>query len=884
MKQALARAAHFLAAVLRGLGRSVRRHPIIAVAVVPLVALLIAGGVAAAWVASLVPQTPSVVDIRVKAKADQPSVVLTADGQELVTFRRLDRQWVKLADISPNVVHALLATEDRRFYEHSGMDFRRTFAAALHTLAGDREGGSTITQQLARNLYPEQIGRAPTITRKIKEAITALKIERLYSKDQILETYLNTVPFLYNAHGIEIAARTYFDKPARDLDVLESATLIGMLKGTSYYNPVTNPERSLQRRNIVLAQMVKYGQLAPAEFEHLKNQPLDVTLERQEQDLGPAPHLAQHLRRWLIEWADRNGYDMYTDGLVVHTTIDSRLQRMADEAVARQTERLQKIADGAWKPGANKQLLQAFIRETARYKAEREHGASDADVLKKLQADGEFVHALWQRKTMLEAGFLALDPASGAVKAWVGSRDFEQDQFDHVDQARRQPGSTFKPFVYGAAFEQGMSPDDMLMDTPMQMQVDANTVWKPTDIEPSSNQPMSVRDGLVFSKNTITSQLMQRIGPVHVAQLARAMGVRQSKLDPVPSLALGTSPVTLKEMVTAYGTIVNDGHYVEPMIVTSVEQRGHGVLENFRPAAPEPALALGADQTLLDVMRGVVDRGTGAGIRSRFGLKGDLAGKTGTTQDYTDGWFILMHPHLVSGAWVGFNDNRITMRNDAWGQGAHNALYLVGDFVQQAEKSGLVDAKATFTAPHVRPQPRPAPVTDPAELAQQTPWLGGGFGTTPSQEAGSMPAVMTDPRTGIVEPVPARPVLTVPAPAATAIAPSRSWSDIPPAAPAPVHRDLQWTQNGQAVGEPRPRDRNDASTMGASRDSYAGPTERPAAVVVPEPGADTRRRGRAIGIIIQDANAAPVRQVRPPVIEYEAPPVGGAYPTESDGR
>jgi penicillin-binding protein 1A len=884
MKQALARAAHFVAALFRALGRGVGRHPVMAIAGVPLVALLIAGGIAAAWVASLIPQTPSVVDIRVKAKADVPSVVLTADGQELVTFRRLDRQWVKLADISPNVVHALLATEDRRFYEHSGMDFRRTFAAALHTLAGDREGGSTITQQLARNLYPEQIGRAPTITRKIKEAITALKIERLYSKDQILETYLNTVPFLYNAHGIEIAARTYFDKPARDLDVLESATLIGMLKGTSYYNPVTNPERSLQRRNIVLAQMVRYGQLAPAEFDHLKDQPLDVTLERQEQDLGPAPHLAQHLRRWLIEWADRNGYDMYTDGLVVHTTIDSRLQRMADEAVARQTERLQKIADGAWKPGANKQLLQTFIRETSQYRAEREHGATDADALKKLQADGDFVHALWRRKTTLEAGFLAMEPGTGAVKAWVGSRDFEQDQFDHVDQARRQPGSTFKPFVYGAAFEQGMTPDDMLMDTPMPMQVDANTVWKPSDIEPSSNQPMSVRDGLVFSKNTITAQLMQRIGPVHVAQLARAMGVRQSKLDAVPSLALGTSPVTLKEMVTAYGTIVNDGHYVEPMLVTSVEQRGRGVLENFRPAAPESALSLGADQTLLDVMRGVVDRGTGAGIRSRFGLKGDLAGKTGTTQDYTDGWFILMHPQLVSGAWVGFNDNRITMRSDSWGQGAHNALYLVGDFVQHAEKSGLVDAKATFTAPHVRPQPRPAPVTDPAELAQQAPWLGGGFGTTPSQEAGAMPAVMTDPRTGIVEPVPARPVLTVPSPAATAMAPSRSWSDIPPPPPAPVHRDLQWTQNGEPVGEARRRNRDDTGTMGASRDSYAGPTERPAAIVVPEPGTDTRRRGRAIGIIIQDANGAPIGQARPPVIEYQAAPVGSAYPVEPDGR
>jgi penicillin-binding protein 1A len=868
MKQALARAAHFFAAVALGCGRALRRHPFIAFAVVPVVGIVIAVALAGAYVASLVPLTPSVRDIQVKAKADEPSVVLTADGKQLVTFRRLDRQWVKLAEISPNVVHALLATEDRRFYDHSGMDFRRTFAAALHTLTGDREGGSTITQQLARNLYPEQIGRAPTITRKIKEAITALKIERVYSKDQILETYLNTVPFLYNAHGIEVAARTYFDKPARELDVLESATLIGMLKGTSYYNPVTNPERSLQRRNIVLAQMVKYGQLAPAEFDHLKDQPLDLQFERQEQDLGEAPHLAQQLRRWLIEWGDRNGYDIYADGLVVHTTIDSRLQQFANEAVARQTERLQKVASAAWKPAANKQLLQTFVRETAQYKAERAHGASDESALKKLLADNEFVQALWKRKTTLQAGFLAMEPASGAVRAWVGSRDFDEDQFDHVAQARRQPGSTFKPFVYGAAFEQGISPDEMLMDTPMEMQVDARTVWKPTDIEPSTNRPMSVRDGLVYSKNTITAQLMQRIGPMHVAQLARAMGVRQSKLDPVPSLALGTSPVTLKEMVASYGTIVNNGHYVEPMVVTSIEQRGHGVLQEFRPAAPDSALASGASQTLLDVMRGVVERGTGAGIRSRFGLKGDLAGKTGTTQDYTDGWFILMHPQLVGGAWVGFNDNRVTMRSDSWGQGAHNALYLVGDFFQQTEKANLIDAKAKFDAPHVKPQPQPAPVvTDPSVFAQESSPFGGGFGSTGSQEAG-LPAVVADPRTGIVEPVPARPVLTVPSPATAAAAPRR--------------REFEWNQDGAAV-ESRRRGDSDTSGMGAApRDAYAGPTERPAAIIMPGRDGRERRRDRPVAVIIQGGDRGGDRRL-PPVVEYAAPGPDG-YRVEDDGR
>ena len=706
-----------------------RRHVwlFLGLAAVPLLAL----AWAAAWVASLVPATPNVANIN-KARSEQPSVILSADGQQLAVMKRTDREWVKLADISPTALQALIATEDRRFYEHRGLDVTRTIAAAWHTLGGDREGGSTITQQLARNLYPEEIGRAPTITRKVKEAITALKIERAYSKQEILETYLNTVPFLYNTYGIERAARTYFDKPARDLDVLESATLIGMLKGTRYYNPVLNPERARQRRNIVLAQMVKDGRLAPAQFDTLRQEPLHLNFEQQEPDLGPAPHVTQQLRRWLIDWADRNGYDVHADGLVVRTTIDMRLQELATQALTRQADKLQAIADKAWKPTANKQLLQTFLRETPPYRAARNAGASDEQALKKLQADAALVRTLWQDKTRLQAGFMAIDPASGAVKAWVGSRDFRRDQFDHVEQARRQPGSTFKPFVYGAAFEQGVSPDDMLMDQAIDIPLADGSHWRPRDIEQASDQPMSVRDGLVHSKNTITAQVMQRVGPPRIAQVAHDMGVRQSKLDAVPSLALGTSPVTLKEMVSAYGTIVNNGGYVEPMLVTRVESRRHGVLAEFHGKAPQPSLSLAASQTLLDVMRGVVDRGTGAGIRSRYHLKGDLAGKTGTTQDYTDGWFILMHPQLVGGAWVGFNDNRVTMRNDAWGQGAHNALHIVGDFFQQTEQARLIDVKARFAAPHRPPQPQLAPAPDPL-LAPPGDWSGNAVQRTPEQ-------------------------------------------------------------------------------------------------------------------------------------------------------
>jgi len=520
---------------------------------------------------------------------------------------------VKLGDVSPRVLDALLATEDHRFYEHGGLDIRRIVAAGWSTLRGQLQGGSTISQQLARNMFPNEIGRAPTIERKVKEAITALRIESIYSKDEILEIYLNTVPFLYNAYGIEMAARTYFDKPARGLDVIEAATLIGMLKGTSYYNPVLNPERAVQRRNLVLAQLVQHGKLDAAEAERLKHRPLGLQFEKQEEDLGPAPHLAQQLKRWLIAWADKNGYNIHADGLVVRTTIDSRLQQMALAAVAREADRLQAIAGKAYaKPTRNKQLLDALVRDSGPYRGLREAGFTDDQALRRLEADKDFMQAMWREKTHLQAALLAQDPSTGHVKAWVGSRDFRHDQFDHVQQARRQPGSTFKPFVYGAAFDMGMSPVDLFIDQPVEFRIDAKTVWTPGDVGEPTYEPMTLRDGLVRSKNTITAQLVDRVGAARVARVAQAMGVRQSKLEEVPSLALGTSPVTLKEMVSAYATIAKTGTYVEPVLILRIENRKGEVIQEFQPRPPEQALPVKAAQTLLDVMRGVVDRGTGS--------------------------------------------------------------------------------------------------------------------------------------------------------------------------------------------------------------------------------------------------------------------------------
>jgi penicillin-binding protein 1A len=661
MTPALLRAQAWVSAQSRRLVDLARRYPVRAVLLLPTLFVL--------WLLLLVPFTPSIDDLR-KARVEVPTRVLSADGVLLAEYKRINREWVPLKRISRPVIDALIATEDRRFYEHHGIDFRRTASAALNTLRGKREGGSTITQQLARNMYPEEIGRSVSLTRKAKEAITALKIEAVYSKDEILETYLNTVPFLYNAFGIEMAARTYFDKSADRLDVLESATLIGMLKGTSYYNPVINPERARDRRNTVLAQMVKHGKLDAQRAQVLAARPLRLDFERQTDPIGIAPHLAQHLRKWLISWADREDYDIYADGLVVRTTIDTRLQKAANAAVSRQIRQLQNLADRGRQRGEERALLQA--------------------------------------------GFMAMDPRSGQVKAWVGSADFTQDQYDHVNQARRQPGSTFKPFVYGAAFEKGMSPEDTFIDQPVSIRERGGDVWSPRDGSPPSFQPMTLRDGLVHSRNSITAQVMQSVGPQQVAELARALGVRESKLEAVPSLALGTSPVTLREMVSAYATLANNGRYIgEPQLLTRIEDRSGRTLALFTRPEPVEAMSRSRALQLVNVMRGVIDEGTGTAIRTRYGIQADVAGKTGTTQDNTDGWFIMMHPQLVAGAWVGFNDSRITMA-DSWGQGARSALPIVGDFFVQAQRTRAVDARVEFDIPRPRPKPD-EPARDPVQ-------------------------------------------------------------------------------------------------------------------------------------------------------------------------
>jgi penicillin-binding protein 1A len=683
----------------------------------------------AIYVALLFPLTPGIEDVK-QARGARPTVVQSADGRELASFEQGLQEKVRLSQISPNVVNALIATEDHRFYEHHGVDFTRIGGAMLANLKGDAQGGSTITQQLARNMFRDEIGSKRNLNRKLKELITAFKIENTYSKTEILEAYLNTVPFLYNTYGIEMAARTYFDKPAAQLSETEAATLVGMLKGTAYYNPVTNPERSLARRNVVLAQMLKAGVFNESRYRQLVKRKLGVRFTRQAEHTGKDDHFTAYVRKWLVEWADKNDVNLQQDGLVVQTTLDYDLQQAAQRAVERQADALQAIADVDWARSwpvnstsaqtyvdmrqnvapfdyywqSHGELLEAMVRESSEYRHAVDGGENADAALKRLKADREFMRQLKTAKSRLEAGFVAMDPASGEVKAWVGSRSFQREQFDHVVQASRQPGSTFKPIVYAAALERGLTPDHPYVDTPMTIRGPGGSTWRPTDNSGTTGRRMTMRDGLVFSKNTITAQVMQDVGVAPIVKLAQDMGVRQSRLSAVPSISLGTSPVTLLEMVSAYTTIASQGEYRRPVFVRRITDRDGNVVADFASQTPQRVLSQASAVTLIDMMRGVINRGTGTAVRSRFGISGDVAGKTGTTQNNADGWFILMHPNLVAGAWVGFNDTRVTMRSNYWGQGGHSAILLVGDFFRTALDSGKLSADAQFPGYH-KPEP-----------------------------------------------------------------------------------------------------------------------------------------------------------------------------------
>ncbi len=644
------------------------------------------------------------------------SEVRSRDGVTLDKYFTENRKWVRYEDISPHVIDALVATEDHRFYNHWGMDMYRTLAIPWHLINGRWQGASTISQQLARNLY-KKIGQEFSVTRKFREMITAVQLERRYTKREIAEMYLNTVEFPNSTFGIEAAAQTHFGKPAKELTVPEAASMIGSLKAIYAYNPRLFPERSKGRRDLVLRLMHDRGFLTDTEYVAMTEQPIELDYHPPFKTGRQSRYFGEYVRQKVQPWLEENGYDLYKDGLVIYTTIDSKLQRHAERAVKTKLDSLQNIFEEEWTSSGsdeymdifweeNPQFLRQFLRETDRYK----NGFANYDtkiekvVFDSLFADSAFVDSVKRANTKLEAGFVAIEPSNGNVLAWVGGTDYGSVQYDHVYQARRQAGSTFKPFVYAVAIDNGYKPYHKFSKFPVTFRDRKGDIWNPKD-ETVAEGPINVslREALARSMNNVTVRLLPEIAgnpgtnklweldPAarKIKAMASNLGIDMSNTPAYPSIALGTAKVTLLELTSAYTTFVNSGVHVEPIAITRIEDRAGNILQEFHPDYKSEVISPETAYIITDMLRGVIRGGedfygTGVRLRNSYGVRQDVAGKTGTTTNAADNWFVAMMPHIVMGAWVGGKDNRVRFNQNlsySIGQGARTALPIVGTFI-----------------------------------------------------------------------------------------------------------------------------------------------------------------------------------------------------------
>jgi penicillin-binding protein 1A len=643
---------------------------------------------------------------------DTASELYSADSVLLGRYFIYDRTNVPYKQISPVALKALVATEDARFYLHEGIDLRSLGRVAVKTVLMQNEssgGGSTITQQLAKNLYPRRDYRYLEMPiNKTREMIMARRLELVYSKEEILELYLNTVSFGGNIFGIERAAHYFFNRSARTLKAEQAAVLIGMLKATTSYNPLANPERSKRRRNIVLNQMVKYKYLTPKVADSLKNLPLRLEREKKIQNQNIAPYFREQLRIELAEWCANqtksNGepYNLYTDGLKIYTTIDSRVQQAAEKAVRARMARLQKQFDDHWRGrvpwGKDKTVLDNALRVSARYKRLKNQGFSDEEIQQVFKKPVSMTLFSWNgpiKRTMspmdslayyqrfLNTGLVSMDPESGFVKAWVGGINHNLFKYDHV-RSRRQVGSTFKPIVYAAALQRGIEPCTYFQN--VLTTYNEYEDWQPHNATNNYGGKYSMKGALSNSLNTISAQLILKVGVDPTIRLARNMGI-QSDLPRVPSLALGTANISLLEIVSAYTAFANQGRRTEPVYVTQIVDRTGKILRQNRPKRGKKVLLAENAAIMLEMMKAVVEEGSARRLQSEFGLKLDMAGKTGTTQNQSDGWFIGIVPGLVTGVWVGAESPLVRFRSLDLGQGSNTALPVWGDFISRIVKN-----------------------------------------------------------------------------------------------------------------------------------------------------------------------------------------------------
>lgn len=640
----------------------------------------------------------------------QSTRIVDANEKTVGHLYRFYHSSVAYEDLPDHLVKALVSTEDARFYEHNGIDVRslgRVFFKTL--LMGDRSagGGSTLSQQLAKNLYPrEKFDKFSLLIAKVKESITATRLEKVYSKEEILALYLNTVSFSGNTFGVASAAKTFFNKPVKELTITEAATLVGMLKATYTYNPRMFPENSLARRNTVLMQMANFGDLPEDSAQILMEKPIELDYTPFNPHDGLAPYFREQVRRFLKNWADDHkkedgsAYDIYGDGLQVHTTLDVRMQKAAEQAMAKHLKGLQLAFEKNWGNAApwkqNRAIAENALARTPIYKQLKKDGLAASEILDSLSKPRKMTWFTWEGEKevtasvldsvkhhikMLQAGFLAIEPQNGGIKAWVGGIDHKYFQFDHVNQSKRQVGSTFKPFVYTAALENGTEPCDYFSARTVKY---ANMEgWTPTNSEDEDflHKNFTLQAALKRSLNTVSVKILEETGIPKVIEQARSLNI-QSDLPEVPSLALGAGELTMLELAGAYASYVNDQKPVTPYFITKITDAEGKVLEEFKPIDHVPAYSTETKYMMLEMMQTVVEEGTGSRLRWKYKLPNDLAGKTGTTQSNRDGWFVGFNPELITVTWVGTDDGRIGFKDTSIGQGANSALPIFALFMQ----------------------------------------------------------------------------------------------------------------------------------------------------------------------------------------------------------
>ena len=701
--------------------------------------------------------------------------VIAEDGEILTTFHIENRSYVSYEELSPNLVNAAVATEDVRFYNHSGIDFKSLGRVIFKTLLGgdsSQGGGSTITQQLAKTLYPRQdvSSRIPGMSKlkmvwiKLKEWVTAVKLERSYTKNEIMNMYMNQVFFGSNAYGIKAAAQTFFGKAPIDLTVEEAATLVGMVNKPTRYNPALNPEKSLTRRNFVISQMEKADFITKEQRDSIQQIPITLSYQVQDHNAGVGPYFRDMLRRTMnakepkrssyaqyedyvvdsLQWADNafygwlnkntkadgTKYNLDRDGLRIYTTINYKMQKYAEEAVAEHLGKdLQKSfwRDIRWKK--NKPFSDDVEQETVdmlmkqarrwsdRYRIMKNEGSSDAEIWKSFSVPVKMRVFSWNKKgyidtvmtpddsikyykSHLRAAFMAIEPHTGHIKAYVGGPNYRYFKYDNVRQGKRQVGSTIKPYLYTLAMQEGMTPCDKVVNVPQTFLVQ-DTTWTPksTDKDEWIGQTVTLKWGLTKSSNNISAYLMKQYGPHAMADMMRKMGIG-CHIDETYSLCVGSADISVYDMVAAYNTFPSKGVFVSPIFVTRIEDSMGNVLGEFNNPKRE-AISEYTAFLMANLMQGVVNSGTGIRLRAKYGLKGEIAGKTGTTNDQSDGWFIGYTPSLTAGVWVGAEDRQVHFESLALGGGSNMALPIWGLFMQKVLQDGTLGVYETdrFVAP-----------------------------------------------------------------------------------------------------------------------------------------------------------------------------------------